>query len=378
MPYNSLNKTAGIKAKSLEDLTSILSQTGKKFNVGEKAVDAAEAVKHMYTKGGSGSFVYDTLSAIPKKVLKFGGKKVSEINPKTGKEVVKKIDTVGEKIKGAMDSAIHKYQKHLTNADIKAGNFVTEHTPFKKSFVSKETFRVADDIAGKPGQILEVNVPRLSKPIDSVKDKVLPTVGAFTVSSKMQEMADKKKQKNNQTGEGGVAMKSALSREQLIEKIAAFAKENDIQLVVPDPAENQQKYDKLATLANKAVEMLKEASAYGKNADEKANKLAEDKKKLELQLMAKNRSDRAVKLAYDMNERGLVKKADIDSKIDEIMDMNDDAFQILAETVSKMAISKTAASEGVDSLSYISSGSDSDEARKKTLEDEIDNAVHGR
>ena len=51
-----------------------------------------------------------------------------------------------------------------------------------------------------------------------------------------------------------------------------------------------------------------------------------------------------------MLEKGLIKSAEFDDKVDEIIEMDDAAYNLLNETVSNI---KEAADEGVDSLTFI-------------------------
>jgi len=377
MPH--LNKYASVRAKNIKHLTQILKNTGRNID----GASAAEAVKNIYSKGGSGSLVYDLASGLPKKILRFGGKKVP-VNSVTKKNMFgktkyktefKRVNTVGDKIKRGLDKALDTYQRKATDIDIKAGNFVADKLKDKKiskAFIEKKHFTV-NGVGNEADKIMQVEIPKLTEPISKATNKALPLIGAYTVSTKLDELARKKR---NQNSEGGEAMKKNASKEDLIDKIASAVSEKNIQIVIKNPDKLEKQYKKLASLANKATEMLKVAQVNSQHDKEEIQKLAAENKKLKLQIIAKNRSDRAIKLANTMYQKRLIKKADIDSKIDEIMDMNDQAYEVLAETVENITVKTASYEEGVDSLEFISDNSGSTKLRK-TLADEIDSLANG-
>ncbi len=362
----SMNKKAGVVVNNLDDLARILKRSGKNF--AEGSVD--NTIKKMYTNGGSGSLVFDALSNIPKKVLRFGGQKKT-IRVGGNKFKTQRVNTVGDKIKDSLDKAVEKYQRSATNLDMKAGGYLNDklkNTKAKNLFKDKKQFKI-NRAKGKPDEILEVDVGSLSAPLNKTKKTALPIIGAFTVSSKMDEHYRKKQERGS---EGGEAMiKGAYSKDELIEKIASTVSEKNIKIVIQSPDKLQEDFKKLASLANKTVEMLKVASAETKQSKSENEKLAHENKMLKLKLIASNKSDRAVKLAYKMHQNGLIKKADIEKKIDELMDMNDEAYEVVAETVDTM-IEKEAGEQGIDSLAYIMDSDDVEQIRKRSMAEEID------
>lgn len=109
---------------------------------------------------------------------------------------------------------------------------------------------------------------------------------------------------------------------------------------------NDNLFEKIASL----VEKTKEAVARIKELEKEAREQKEENKSLSLQLIAKERSKRSLDLANQMLEKDLIKKAELDSEVDKIMDMDDNNFKILKEAVSRVKEEKTA-EEGLDTIS---------------------------
>lgn len=339
-----LEKKAAITARNLSHIEDILKNSGKHFD--EPIKDVA---KGLYKGNGSGSMFYDMAAGIPKKILRFGGTK-ELVKNKKGIEKLRRVNTIGDRLTGRISRVFDKPQQILMNADIKAGNFLKDKLKTNK-FDYAQQFKTMSkqDI---PQEILEINVPRLTAPVNRAEEAVLPLVGSFTIASQMGKIHENKKQK--QGGDAVNENKLASRRNELIDKIAEYV-DNNIQKDKQEKLSEdnlQSDFIKLSQLANESIDMLKTASITIKAKKEEINKLACENQQLKLQLMAKTRSERAVKLANQMVEKGIIKKAGTESKIDEIMELNDDAYNVLNRTVSEMKITKEA-SDGINSIDFV-------------------------
>jgi len=354
-------KNAAIKAKSLKHLADILTGTGRRFAAGS----GAKAAKGFVGGEGSSSLIFDGITSIPSWILR--GK--SKINPGS---------TVGKDISNRLRGGINKIKETIGDADIRAGSAISDklkNTRLKNLFVENQSFKTLG-LDGRPDLNIEVGIPSLSAPLNKTKKFALPTIGALTVANYLRGKENKNEEENT-APEGGEAMeRAALSKEELIGKIAEAISGGDNRIVIN--TRGSQSARKIAKVAEEAVSLLKIASEELEDLKVQVEKLAESNRKYELQLMAKARSSRAVKLASRMNNFGLVKTAELDKKIDEIMDMDDDAFEILAETVKTMGLTKKSSTEeGIDSLQYIASQQDAQGKLRRSLADLIDSEVRG-
>jgi hypothetical protein len=222
---------------------------------------------------------------------------------------------------------------------------------------------------------MKVKVPGLSAPLEKTKKAVLPLVGAMTVSGKIsdaqEKMNEEEKQKKLLQKGGDTVKKVANSREELIDKIASALsdKENtEAQEKLAKVIEDNQ-MSKIAGVAQKASEALKFAAAQLKEKDAEIEKLAIENKRLHLESMAKERVERATKLAEMMNEKGMIKKADIQKQINDIVSLEDDAYIILKQAIENTSIPEE--KNGIDSLTFLGEQYNI-ENRKRTLQNSIE------
>ena len=335
---NKLEKLAAIKASSLDDLARILSNSGKKF---DEPVE--DIVRKVYNGHGTGSIFLDLAKATPKKLLRFGGKKVqSTTNPK---KFVRQ-NTVGDRVTNKIDDAVSSYQKKLYDADVRAGNFLDKHLK-TDAFITKQQFKTKTE-PGKIQEVLEVNVPKLTAPIEKGKDVILPFAGSMAIASTLDKLYY-----NNKGGDAVNENKIALDRKEMIDKIASMENNNSIQQNISNQnSDLKTSFIKMSQLANQTVEMLKTASYTIKEKDSINQKLASENEKLKLQVTALIRSERAEKLAQEMLNKGIIKKANFNAKTEEIMKLSDEAYVVLEKTVSEINPLHKEASEGIDSLDF--------------------------
>lgn len=105
--------------------------------------------------------------------------------------------------------------------------------------------------------------------------------------------------------------------------------------------------EKYATALRLAANQLRELQSQNE-------KLASENEALTLQLIAKERAARSVKLANEMYSKGLIKKAEIDDEVDRLMEMDDKAFEMVKSAIARISIEKNTA--GLDTISGLIGG----------------------
>lgn len=189
--------------------------------------------------------------------------------------------------------------------------------------------------------------------------------GAIYVNGKIMEG----KANKNVGGGDTVEKKSSYQKQELIEKIAAA-----LQCQKAQPVKEHVDREKVAGLLLKASKALKAAADNQRKNEALLEKLAIENKRLHLEMIAKTRADEAEKLAKLMNEKGLIKKADIDAKIEELCDLEDNAFIMFKQAVENIHVNYE--KDGIDSLTFLAEDTNI-KYRKETLADSIESAVNG-
>lgn len=146
-------KNASVFVNSVDDL---IKQVGKVM----PEENAANAVRKAMDKGGTGSLFADLALGLPKKI-KVEGKPV---------------------VKDNIENFIWGYKKKLENADMFLGNALGKKNKIFDDFVDVSNASAKE---GAPDEVLRYGVKRLTTPVSKVKDFILPTVGAFTISSQL-------------------------------------------------------------------------------------------------------------------------------------------------------------------------------------------------
>ncbi len=193
---------------------------------------------------------------------------------------------------------------------------------------------------------------RATAPIDKAKKVAMPVLGILGV----QQLAETMQQGKQREGDALVQENNhvAVDQKELIEKVSEIM--------------NTRFIEKNAAL-EKAAGMLKRAAEKIDYLEEELNKVAEDNKRMTLQLIAKERSRKSVKLANDMLLKGLIKRAHINTEVDRIMDMDDNSFSILERTVKNASIESINDPNKLDKLSGIMDYNNS--STKKSFKDAL-------
>lgn len=300
--------------------------------------DLKRAADKVYKGSASSSKVVDNLL--------FG-------NNGTGSFILDKLVSTSNKRTGKLANNIKKAQRKIVDLDMKAGakmhDIVSKGLDKKdklnkadkirkgvaNSFVKEYTMNISKPKGTTPGFQAKVNAGSLTEPIVKTKDKVIPLIGSATVANTLST-----KHKKQKGGEDKVASNNT---ECLIEKIAGCKPTSlEVEKVASET-------DKDALLL-KAQQMLKVAATKMRQLETYCEKLAIENQNFHLDLLQRDKHDEAVKIANEMYSRGLIKKADIDEKIEDISVMDDESLALFKKAMEDVVVPQ---SEGVSDLTFI-------------------------
>lgn len=301
--------------------------------------EAGKAVRELYAGDGTGSFFGDIFvnRIIPKKNNMRGRvkdaiagyqRKIYDIDMRAGKRLAE-ISGAPERLKILMDSERATDPKAMRKAMeeyAKAADASRKSIFVEKRHLSPNIDDITDlkeRLNRGPDKAAIAYIPRASAPIGKSMKVVLPIVGAGTIAMKTDEAVEKKRRAK----EGS----SDMNKRELAEKVASSL--GDASLAKRVDKTDDVLIRKIASATLDAAGMMKRASAEIRASREFMEKIANENRMLKLQVMAMERSGRAVELATKMKNKGLLKRAEFDSKVDEIMDLNDEAFKLLKEAV---------------------------------------------
>lgn len=325
-------KIAGISAKNYSDLLDILKANGMKASAARKAVD-----EHIVGEG-TGSFVMDGVLGVGKAIFK-------------DKMPTKKITNL---------------RRNLASKDIEAGKKIQDWLGSRKSKLLNKNVKdwFSDDIKfntgkstpGAPDQYIGVNVPMISKPFDKAKKIALPLAGAMAISSGVEKLT------------GGAKMdKEQNAKYELIEKISSLYNSESNEQGDVVSLENVDTHA-LESMIKTASKMLRYAAQENKKLLMENEKLASENSKLQSDINFKVKFDLATKLANEMNQKSLIKKADIEQQIQKIIDMDETSYEMLKTAVENVSVTE---SVGIDNLAFLGAMNSEKESRK-TLKDSIE------
>jgi len=270
-------------------------------------------------------------------------------------------------------NVLRTYHDKLITKDRELGEkLVSKNKHFKKLFTAQDMIpqgKAVTDTGKSLDAFVPTEVARASAPIDKLKPLAVPMLAFMGLDS----LYEGSKSAESEEKEGDLTVKNAAElRRVLIEKIAdtfVDLQDADRQTFIPSNVS-----EKICTLVEKtaeASEMLKQASEKIASLEGNIDHLTESNKHLKLQIIAKERSDRATKLARDMFRRGMIKQAEIGEQTDYIMDLNDDNYNILLKTVENVPVKQAGdIQKGLNKVSYIVEA-DNDDNIRPTLGDAI-------
>lgn len=270
-----------------------------------------------------------------------------------------------------MNKNIGKFKRNFIDIDMRAGKkihdyFISKNSKlFKKignAFVENQQVHIKNP-AGIVDEAIDIPIAALSRPIDKTKNAVLPIAGSFAIVDTINKNGKKE----------GDTVKTSYTREELIEKIATLIENN--KKSCEDKKENETK-----KLDSENKEIIKKASTALKVAAQKIRelevfneKLALENQRLYLENIERKKLDEATKLAYEMNNKGLIKKADIENKITELFSMDDQSLEMLKTAISNISLNNMQ-KDGIDSLTFVVDNNNIN--YRKTLADSINEAAN--
>lgn len=103
----------------------------------------------------------------------------------------------------------------------------------------------------------------------------------------------------------------------------------------------------------RAPEMLKRAAEQLRSTQTEIEQLKQANERLTLEVIARERARRAFDLASEMAGKGLIKRADLQSQVDRLMEMDDAAFEAVKTTVAAAPGMRQAPPVGLETLAGI-------------------------
>lgn len=281
---------------------------------------------------------------------------------KGSKKVYKKIpDKYRTKIDKPLKNFVDKSRdvrnvadKAVTNANMKAGEFGYKHAPGKSKnlFVQKKKIEL-DSKNPTVRQYGEFGITKGTEPLNKAKKVALPIIGASTISNQLENL----KYRPNEDQEKNVK-KVANEDTASIDKVANIV-ENKIEEKTISKCSSSEPYsreelagyfERMSKLASDASTQLMLASYIRDTLIEKNSSLEDENKQLKIAFDDMKKSSKVEKLAKDMMSRGMLVKSDYQSKVEELRNLDDNAFNLFKEAIYKMPYSQN--SQGIDKLSY--------------------------
>lgn len=346
-----------IISKSVKELTKNLSNSGVKLKGG---VDSA--VKQV-TKTDFG--LAGMLGGAAKGGAKAVGKQVNKVLPQNAKNQVQKALDKTKPVAESMSKARKKFDTAIADIDMKGGAIGYKYAPGKSKelFVQKKRFEIEPGMSPGNKTYLEHEINSMSEPLKKARNVAVPIAGGMYISDKLENL------KYNPANEVNNQKKTAQSREEVIDKVAHLIQNDSRAYSYMQKNANTQIYlEKMTKLASDASVMLKQASESQTLMMEKIASLEKENETLKAEIYSKVKDYRSVRLANEMLDKGIIKKAEYSSKKEEIYNMDDQAFNILKNIVDNINIQKVASEDlGISSLMYIAG--ESTQKEKKTMLD---------
>jgi hypothetical protein len=380
MPHG-VEKQAGI-GSLLKAIKGKIPNAGAKAAMGAKAAAGAKASKH--TDG----VVVKNYNDLVRKIRHHGGEKLP--GGDTPESLADKImhnkgglitdmlpGMLGKKVGNAASKHYGNFQKKISDFDIRTGHKIHQalkndkggaRDKLSRAFLYKHNIPVKESTGVTPEKLIGVHIPGVGAPIEKARKAALPLIGSFTVGSALANAATK-----NKEGEGGGKKmeKTQTKREDLIEKLSHLIGVN------PQAVEGEQNIDtsQIPGLASTASKMLKFAATEYRRLLDENEKLASENQRLHNEIEKRAKYENATKLAELMNDKSMIKKADINAQIEKIAELDEAGYEMLKsaiENISAGSLDK----EGFDKLTFLDSGINIDVKDKKpTLADAIGESV---
>ncbi len=224
-------------------------------------------------------------------------------------------------------------REKITGADLAAGEYLATKNKLLEKIFSHTDMLPKGKAITEAGEVIDTFVPvrqhRLSAPTDKVKDIAVPILAVSGISAIMNDSKGKKKE------EGAVEK----------EIIQVKTAQDSLSDYLSKVASLRVKAEKASGLLRTASEKIQEKEAQILSLEEKVASL-------ENIIIAKEKSNKATKLANNMLKKGILKQADYNDKVDYIMSLTDEGYEVLASTVDSLPTKSLVS--GQDTLSKVS------------------------
>ena len=262
------------------------------------------------------------------------------------------------------NNLLYSYQNKLLSADKNLGQKLVDKFPKAKKVFTNVDMVPNLNVSTKAGDTVTGFVPtevaRLSAPIDKTKKFGGPILGAIGVGSIVDSV---KNPQDMEEGDHDMKKDATDAKELFLSKVAETI------LKVSYMQQLQEYHNSLLTKTAEASDLLKSASLHISSLEEELSSTLDELDQIKLQLIAKEKATKAVKLAKEMVSKNIIKKSEFDTEVDKIMEMSDDAYEVLKQTVSSVRLGSKE-EEALDKISFIFHD-DTSVKERRSLEEEI-------
>jgi len=167
------------------------------------------------------------------------------------------------------------------------------------------------------------------------------------------------------------------TREELLEKISSALFGDDNSASTEKGVSKSINMQKVASLTMTASKMLKYAAEETKKMKVQMEKLADENQKLASELLIREKKERGTELAALMNDKKMIKKADIPAQAQKIAELDDEAFEMFKTAVENISVKSEKV--GLDNLTFLDGTYNINnirDNRKTTLADSIEDAIN--
>lgn len=263
-----------------------------------------------------------------------------------------------------------KFDKDITNLDMKLGNLGYKYAPGKTKNLFVGTKKVELEPRNKSGasEYADFKMTQISEPVRKVRGFVVPIAGGAYLADKMEKLKYKTPE---QQALDNIDKQSFYEENGFIDKVSYMSENKDIEQNANISAQDFGYYlNKMSKLASQASTQLMLASYENKSLMEKVSQLEIEKELIKIAYENEARERNAKEVATEMVKKGLIHKCAYEEKVKDLYQMDKQSFEIFRKTIDDINIQKQASDcqDGVDSLQFILGDSDNGVGRKSMEE----------
>lgn len=286
---------------------------------------------------------------------------------------------IPQKVKGKLDTKIvnpakeglnpvlkaakrkrEKFDKDITNLDMKLGNLGYKYAPGKTKNIFVGTKKVELEPRNKSGanEYADFKITQISEPVRKARGFVVPIAGGAYIADKMEKLKYKTPE---QQALDNIDKQSFYSEDGFIDKVSYMLENKGVKQNTNISAQDFGYYlNKMSKLASQASTQLMLASYENKSLMEKISQLEVEKELIKIAYENEARERNAKEVATEMVEKGLINKCAYEDKVKDLYQMDKQSFEIFKKTIDDIKIQKQASDcqDGVDSLQFILGDSD--------------------